>query len=143
MKLLRELVGGVGYTLVASMERKNPSYLQLIANPVTQISEPHQLSHQLARVDLMGISKLKRERIREEVERREEWHAPLEIDAPHRHGLLTLLKRRIGRTEEEKKGFMLKLAIKIEHIKRENPVALRLRQYHESTTAIGAIETRH
>ena len=102
MKLVRELVGGVGYTLVASIERKNPSYLQLIANPVTQISEPHQLTHQLARVDLMGISKLKRERIREEVERREEWHAPLEIDAPHRHGLLTLLKRRIGPTEEKK-----------------------------------------
>jgi len=26
MKLVRELVGGVGYTLVASIERKNPSY---------------------------------------------------------------------------------------------------------------------
>jgi hypothetical protein len=26
MKLVRELVDGVGYTLVASMERKNPSY---------------------------------------------------------------------------------------------------------------------
>jgi len=29
----------------------------------------------------------------------EEPIVPLEIDAPHRHGLLTLLKRRIGRTE--------------------------------------------
>lgn len=59
--MVREFVGGVGYTLVASMERKNPSYLQSVANPVFQISEPHLLSHQLARVDLMGISKLKRE----------------------------------------------------------------------------------
>jgi len=32
---------------------------------------------------------------------------------------------------KKKNGFKLKLAIKIEHIKRDNPAAIRLRQNHD------------
>jgi hypothetical protein len=45
--------------------------------------------------------------------------------------LLFFLSAGLDELKRKTKGFKLKSAIKIEHIKRENPVALRLRQYHD------------
>lgn len=94
MKLVRALSGEVGYTLVASMERKNPSYLQRIANPPLSQSTFYSI--------LRRVTKLRRERVREEAARREGADAPLEIDATHRHGgLRSPVKGPTGRTENQ------------------------------------------
>jgi hypothetical protein len=70
-------------------------------NPKPSLSISQSLTHYIRR----GISKLKRERVREEAARREGADAPLEIDATHRHGLRPLVKDRAGRTENQVLSF--------------------------------------